>query len=239
MRHVISLSGGKDSTAVALLMKEKKPNMDFEFIFADSGCELPETYEYLKKLEVMLGDKIVKLGVEGGFDGVLEKMNGFLPSPVARWCTRELKIKPIEQYLGHDKVKMYLGIRIDEKRKGYVVSRKNNIIPSYPLQDARMDLKDVENYLNKKGIGLPKYYSWRTRSGCYFCFYQRIGEWFGLYKNHPELFQKAKAYEKDDFTWRSDKSLEQLQYEFEHYHKYLQKDMFTDYDYVDDLKPLR
>lgn len=50
--------------------------------------------------------------------------------------------------------------------------------------------------LEDAGIGLPEYYTWRTRSGCYFCFYQRKAEWVGLAERHPDLFERAVAIER-------------------------------------------
>jgi hypothetical protein len=63
------------------------------------------------------------------------------------------------------------------------------------------------------GLGLPKYYEWRSRSGCYFCFFQQGIEWVGLLENHPDLFDKAMAFEKvnpetgEGFTWNQGESL--------------------------------
>src|ERR1044071_33420 len=125
VRHILSLSGGKDSTALALYMKDKVPNM--EYVFCDTDKELDETYDYLKKLQVFLNKPIVYLKAEGyNFDDLLEKRNGYLPSPQARWCTELLKIKPFEKYVGENSVVSYIGIRGDEPhRKGYMSTKPN------------------------------------------------------------------------------------------------------------------
>src|SRR6185437_10275025 len=66
------------------------------------------------------------------------------------------------------------------------------------------------------GLGLPDYYKWRSRSGCYFCFFQRKAEWVGLLKHHPDLYEEAKKYEKIDpetgerYTWAQGESLEDI-----------------------------
>ena len=146
------------------------------------------------------------------FDFVLNEMySGFLPSPQARWCTRKLKIEPFERYVGTDTAFSYIGIRADEDRQGYtpkkppVISERPNITPVYPFKDDRIDLAQVSELLETSGIGLPDYYRWRSRSGCYFCFYQQIGEWQRLRKEHPELFERAKGYERTTgskrYTW--------------------------------------
>ena len=54
IRHIVSLSGGKDSSALAVLMKERYPEIPVEYVFCDTEYELPETYEYLDKLEAFL-----------------------------------------------------------------------------------------------------------------------------------------------------------------------------------------
>jgi hypothetical protein len=87
----------------------------------------------------------------------------------------------------------YVAIRADESnRKGYV-STKPNISAVFPFIEEGIDHDGVMRILDDAGIGLPSYYEWRTRSGCYFCFYQRKSEWVGLADRHPELFERAKA----------------------------------------------
>lgn len=201
-RHILGLSGGKDSTALAIYMRDKVPDM--EYFFSDTGAELPEVYEFLDKLEAYLGKKITRLGVESSFDTLLEKKNGYLPSPRARWCTVAMKIVPFEKFVGDDTAYSYIGIRADENRDGYI-SSKPNIKPVFPFKEAGITLKDVHNLLDSAGVGLPKYYEWRSRSGCYFCFFQQRREWVGLLRRHPDLFEKAKTFEKTvgdkKYTW--------------------------------------
>lgn len=218
VRHIVSLSGGKDSTALAIYLRDRIENL--EYVFCDTEKELPETYDYLKKLEVYLGREIILLKNNGrGFDELLKERRGFLPSPQARWCTEQLKIKPFEDYLGDDVCYSYIGIRADELyRKGYI-STKPNIIARYPFIDAGIKKLDVIRILNESGLGLPEYYEWRSRSGCYFCFFQRRIEWIGLLDTHPDLYQLAAEYEKEDmetgerYTWVQKESLAELRAE--------------------------
>jgi len=214
-RHILNLSGGKDSTALAVFMRDKIPEM--EYVFCDTGCELRETYEYLEKIERFLDKPIVRLNSGKPFDYWLEVYSGFLPSAKSRWCTRVMKIIPFEQYVGDDLVYSYIGIRADEERTGYI-SSKPNIIPVYPLKEAGIKEADVYEILRKSGLGLSDYYRWRSRSGCYFCFFQRRVEWVGLLENHPDLFYRAKTYEKlapspseYGFTWIAGQSLIQIE----------------------------
>jgi PP-loop superfamily ATP-utilizing enzyme len=211
-RHIISLSGGKDSTALAIYLRDIVPQA--EYIFCDTHKELPETYEYLDRLEAYLQRPIVRLNPQRGFDHWLDMYNGMLPSGQVRWCTRKLKIEPFEQYVGNDIVWSYIGIRGDENRSGYI-SSKPNIKAVYPFVEHNKAIADIENILKDSGIGLPKYYEWRQRSGCYFCFWQRSGEWAGLKDRHPDLYDEAKKYETNNgsehFTWRQSESLTELE----------------------------
>jgi len=213
-RHVLSLSGGKDSTALAVYMRDRVPEM--EYVFCDTRKELPETYEYLDRLEAYLGKKIARLNAERGFDHWLEMYGGLLPSSQARWCTRMLKLKPFEDYIGDDPVYSYVGIRADEDRVGYI-STKPNIIPVFPFKEDGVTKEEVFRLLEEAGLGLPDYYRWRSRSGCYFCFFQRKSEWVNLKLEHPDLFELAKAYEKFDpvtgerYTWSERESLDELE----------------------------
>ena len=193
VRHICGISGGKDSSALAVYMLDRVPEM--EYFFCDTGAELPETYEYLDKLESALGKPIARLNATKGFDHWFDVYRGALPSPTMRWCTRKMKIEPIEEWVGDDEVVSYVAIRADESgRKGYV-STKPNIKAIFPFVDDGIDHPGVLRILENAGIGLPSYYEWRTRSGCYFCFYQRKAEWVGLAERHPDLWEKAKAIE--------------------------------------------
>ena len=193
-RHICGISGGKDSSALAVHLRESVPGM--EYFFCDTGAELPETYEYLTRLEVILGKPIARLNASRGFDHWFEVFRGTLPSPQMRWCTKNMKIKPIEEWIGDTPAVSYVAIRADESnRKGYI-STKPNIQSRFPFIEDGIDRDGVMRILADAGIGLPEYYEWRTRSGCYFCFYQRKAEWIGLAERHPELFERAVAIER-------------------------------------------
>jgi len=234
VRHIVSISGGKDSTALAIYMLQEYPQIPVEYVFCDTECELPETYEYLERLEAFLGKKITRLSAidllnlnpakqhrRNPFDIWLNEVySGFLPSPRVRWCTRVLKIRPFEAYVGDDHAYSYIGIRGDEDRDGYMakkppsLSDRPNIIPVYPFKDDGLGLIDIKTLLEESGLGLPDYYRWRSRSGCYFCFYQQIGEWQRLKEEHPGLFEDAKKYEKTkgdkQFTWTEGRTLDDI-----------------------------
>jgi 3'-phosphoadenosine 5'-phosphosulfate sulfotransferase (PAPS reductase)/FAD synthetase len=319
VRHVLGISGGKDSAALAIYMKTKYPALDIEFYSCDTGKELDETYQLIKNLEVYLGIKIDLLQAaqnssEDPFDHFLKMYGGFLPSSNSRWCTKKLKLEPFEKYVGSDPVISYVGIRGDEEREGYISTKKNiqSIFPfrrniwsedvvakmlnnqnlvkiqaltknidfgrfqdkasqilsrkidasftqahklnalldtdlkafnhlvfeflkttdyplanesSFPLLDNEDILvrADIFKILEESGVGVPTYYKKidfdingktgqyaRSRSGCFFCFFQQKIEWVWLYEQHPNLYRKAMEYEKDGYTWGQHESLEEL-----------------------------
>ncbi|TFV94498.1 phosphoadenosine phosphosulfate reductase [Algoriphagus kandeliae] len=318
VRHLLGISGGKDSAALAIYMKEKYPHLDIEYYTCDTGKELDETYELIRNLENYLGKEIIKLqGAEGSnedpFDHFLKMYGGFLPSSNARWCTKKLKLDPFEKFVGDDPVISYVGIRGDEEREGYI-SKKSNIQSIFPFRkniwsedvirkflansnienvlefiekteiepDGRFidllgqeislaftqqqklnllldtDVKtfnalvfsflketsyplskekdfplvdnddilirdDIFKLLEESGVGVPAYYKEkefsinekkgtyaRSRSGCFFCFFQQKIEWVWLYEQHPERFEKAMEYEKDGYTWMQGETLQDL-----------------------------
>jgi len=205
VRHILSMSGGKDSTALAIYMRDRVPEM--EYVFCDTDKELRETYEYLNIVEAFLGKRIVRLNSKAGFDHWWEVFGGYLPSPQMRWCTKMLKLRPFEEYVGENPVVSYVGLRADEDRIGYI-STKPNIRTVYPFKDAGVNYAGVMKILEDSGIGLPPYLTWgRTHSGCFFCFFQRPIEWVRLLETHPEQFEEAMKYEKisndpgKTFTW--------------------------------------
>lgn len=214
VRHVLNVSGGKDSSALALLMAGRVKGLEhfrhdgMEYVFCDTQKELPETYEFLARLEAELGSKIIHLNAKAGFDHWHKVFGGYLPSPQNRWCTKMLKLKPFESHVGDDNVVSYVGLRADEDRIGYI-SRKPNIKTRYPLKEAGIDYDGVIRILEDSGLGLPTFMKWgRTNSGCTFCFYQTPYEWAKLFETYPEYFREAMDYETIDptdpnkrFTW--------------------------------------
>lgn len=319
VRHVLGISGGKDSAALAIYLHNKYPQLDIDYYFCETDKELDETYKLIQNLEIYLGKKITKLKAakdspEDQFDHFLKLYGGFLPSANARWCTRAMKLEPFENFVGLDPTISYVGIRGDEDREGYI-SHKENIQSIFPFRkniwsqeiisntlrnnniellkdicsqfvikseryslikvleiplsfeyDQNRKLNDLltisisgfnkivfeylktTNYpvsyledfplidnedvlvrevifriLEQSGVGVPEYYKKiefeidgkkgfysRSRSGCYFCFFQQKIEWIWLYENHRDLFEKAMSYEKDGYTWMQDERLEDI-----------------------------
>ena len=221
-RHVLGLSGGRDSAALAIFMRQRHPEIDVEYFFTDTGKELPEVYEYLTRLEGYLGKRIRRLNPDRDFDFWLKSYKSYLPSAQSRWCTRQLKLRPFEEWVSEfledgETVISYVAIRSDEEyRQGYR-SNRDKLLVSLPLKDAGIDKGGVIEILEGSGLGLPAYYDWRTRSGCTFCFFQQKIEWVRLRERHPEAFEEAKRYEKtaiehgSPFTWSQGESLTDIE----------------------------
>lgn len=185
--------------------------------------ELPETYKWLKKVEATLGIKIKRLGAN--LETIIANY-GILPSARVRYCTRESKIFPMNDWLAGEEATLYIGIRADEDRTGARAELKQTI--AYPLKDLGIGLAGVYSVVRKvdlmppnffwkrlhdtvkDGLGdtafvieeLPQWvfdrtFAWRSRPNCFMCFYQRRYEWVGLLEHHPELFDRSEKLEKD------------------------------------------
>lgn len=220
-RHILGISGGRDSASLAVYMRQHHPKLPLEYFFTDTGKELPEVYSFLDKLEGFLGRPIQRLNPDRDFDFWLDEYGNFLPSPRTRWCTRQLKLRPLEHWLKADLeagtvIHSYVAIRADEpSREGYQATHPNMRV-HFPLRDAGIDRAGVLEILQHSDVGEPDYYKWRSRSGCTFCFYQQKIEWVRLAENHPKEFAEAVDYEKtalkdgSPFTWSQGESLTEL-----------------------------
>jgi PP-loop superfamily ATP-utilizing enzyme len=221
-RYVLGLSGGKDSAALAIYMRQHFPELPIDYFFTDTGKELPEVYEFLGRLEGFLGRRIHSLNPGRTFDFWLREYKSFLPSARTRWCTRQLKLLPFRQWIkpwldNGDEVVSFVAIRADEDHREGYTSTHDKLTIEMPFRSAGVDRQRVLEILDASGVGLPKYYQWRSRSGCTFCFFQQKIEWVRLKQVHPDKFEEAKSYEKtalshgSPFTWSQGESLSDLE----------------------------
>jgi hypothetical protein len=220
--HVLGLSGGKDSAALAVYMSQFHPEIALRYFFTDTGKELPEVYAFLDRLEGVLGQEIEFINGDRDFDFWLKQYNHYLPSAQTRWCTRQLKLTPFKKWIkpwldNGDIVYSYVAIRADEEHRTGLISDHKNLKVILPFREDGIDKPSVIEILENVGLGLPEYYSWRSRSGCTFCFFQQKIEWVRLREIHPAAFEEAKAYEKlaiesgSPFTWTQGESLSDLE----------------------------
>ncbi len=195
--NILGLSGGKDSTCLALALKEKEPFRDFEYICTPTGDELPELFAHLDQLEQLLGQPIKRLGIGKSLFELIDEVQ-MLPNFRARWCTRILKIEPTIAYmkaLPPGSV-LYVGLRADEPMREGIFG--DDVTCRFPFREWGWGVNEVWKFLDERGIGIPK------RTDCATCYHQRIVEWHSLWVNHPELFAKGVAVEeKIGHTFRS------------------------------------
>ena len=194
--YLLPVSGGADSTYLAILLHKMFPTAPFQMVFTDTGAEEPEILTTLDKLEAFLGKPITRIQPELGLYELIEKFGGYLPSPNARWCTRELKLKSfqrwIQQFDGIQKW-MFVGIRADEpSRIAFTLDQVETVMPYVDLQMCR---EDVFAGLQRT-IGIPRFYQRRTRSGCSVCPFKRRSELVGLLQQKPIEFDRGMKYEK-------------------------------------------
>lgn len=199
-RYAIGVSGGADSTALAILLKHLFPNQQIDYVFTDTHAEAEALYENLSRLEDFLGIEINRLAHAKGLYGVVEQYNGFLPSMKARWCTRELKIIPYQNWVRSvlqegQVLHSFVGIRADEEQRHGLVASSRQLISHFPFQDLGVYRNDVFAILQET-VGIPGFYSGRTRSGCSVCPFMRKSELLSTLRWEPEAFDKAAACEK-------------------------------------------
>jgi len=190
MKHVIALSGGKDSTAMALRLRELNPDVDYTYVCTPTGDELPEMFEHWRQLGDRLGKRILPVMHTTGLKGVIRAQK-MLPNFRARFCTRILKIEPYRRWLAaNTPCVSYVGLRADEEgRAGGAYADIGGVEMRFPLRDWGWKEADVWKYLDDNQIPIPR------RTDCARCYHQRIGEWWTLWKDFPELWRDAEADE--------------------------------------------
>lgn len=199
--QIVSFSGGKDSTAMLLMMIDRGETID-DIIFFDGGWEFPQMYEHIRKVEYFIGRKITILRPEHDFDyylleheyimrgkqkGKHNKGYGF-PFFGSRWCTR-IKCETIQAHIrkiGKD-VLSCIGIAADENKRVREDKRKR-----YPLVEYGMKEKDCVDYCKARGFDWSGLYDHFKRVSCYCCPLQRKQSLYSLYKNHKDLWNELK-----------------------------------------------
>jgi len=201
MNNIISLSGGKDSTAMLLMMLERNEPIH-SVVWFDTGWEFPEMLEHIDKLEIYTGIKFVKLKPPKTFDYLLaqhsfiprnkkfKKRSGYgWPSMIRRWCTR-IKIDTIEKY--HKTQSNFtpcIGFAADEAKRVPVNSKKK-WPERYPLIEYDIAEAEALQYCYNKGFDWGGLYELFGRVSCFCCPLKRIGELRNLRKHKPDLWQR-------------------------------------------------
>jgi len=202
--HIVPISGGKDSTCLALALREKEPR-PYTYIHTPTGDELPEMMAHMERLGELLNQPIITI-TNGTLASVIND-NKMLPNCHARFCTRILKLRPAGQFYAKiAPVVAYVGLRDDEDERegtrpgGDSAAINSDVRQDFPFQRWGWDIDSVWSFLEDCGVTIP------DRTDCARCPYQKLGEWFNLYKDHPDIYASAEAdEERFGHTFRSDK----------------------------------
>lgn len=201
MKHIVQFSGGKDSTAMLLMMIEREMPIDY-ILYCDTTVEFPETAVHIEKVNEYLkeyGKEITILKPEHSFEwyfmdkpltrGKRAGQKGFgYPNTANRWCTSRLKVKPFKDFVRklNDDYIVYIGIAADEGKR-----IKDDPHFRYPLYEWGVTEEVALKYCYDKGFTFEGIYDNFKRNGCYLCPLQNVDSWRTLYHKYPDLFQKA------------------------------------------------
>jgi len=187
--HIVALSGGKDSTCLALWLRENRPSVDCTYVCTPTGNELPEMQDHWRKLECMLGKRLVSVTDMTLRDLIMKYT--MLPNARARFCTRVIKIQRFQKWLmDHRPATVYIGLRADEESREGGVYGMDDVTVEYPLRDVGMDKRAVIEYLRERNVAIPR------RTDCAVCFYQTLCEWWRLWRDHRPLFNEGVEWER-------------------------------------------
>lgn len=215
---VVNVSGGKDSAAVVLALREAGIAVH-SYVFADTGWEHPDTYAHLATIERVLGIAIVRVGAPGGMVARAETRAGF-PSRMQRWCTRELKTQPIARHLaavaeasGAEPVAV-VGNRADESNKRSlqpeVEPEGRDGVPHLVWRPIRpWTVEDVIRAHLRHGLPMnPLYHRGFSRVGCYPCIFSQKGEMRLLAELNPERIDEIRELEARMTAMRAERNAE-------------------------------
>lgn len=191
--HVVPVSGGKDSTALAFELKEKHPEIDFVYLITPTKNEPPEMVAHWKNLERLLGKPLLDVSTVS-LMGLVAKYKA-LPNFRQRWCTVQIKLEPYFNWMIQNiPAVSYIGIRADEDIERGLGDWPEllGVEKRFPMREWGWGIKDVFSALEKRGICIPE------RTDCALCFFQRLEEWKALSEKHPDLYEQGIAAE--EFT---------------------------------------
>lgn len=225
---VISFSGGRTSAYMLHRVLEANNGLPAEAIvcFANTGKEHPATLEFVRDCEKNWNVEIhwleytaeeprfkrvtFETASRNGepFEQLIVKKN-YLPNPVTRFCTEELKVRLIEKHvksLGHAETETMVGVRADEQRRLPKLRARGLRVP---LADAGVTQDNVQEFWRSNSFDLMlEFRDGVTALGnCDLCFLKGPHQIMGLVKDNPERAAWwAKQEQKIGATFRSDRA---------------------------------
>lgn len=224
-KHIVSFSGGKDSTAMLLKMIENNMKID-EIIFCDTGKEFEDMYKHIESVRSMINIPIIVLKSNKSFEywmfehiktkGKNKGQKGYSwPDFRNRWCTQALKKQVIRQYLKKYKdykIIEYHGIALDESQRAEKNKEKNC---RYPLIEWNMTERDCLEYCYSKGLDWNGLYKKLGRVSCWCCPLKSIKELRVIHEKYPEYWKQLREWDNKTYRqFRSDYSIEDLDIKF-------------------------
>lgn len=245
VKHIVSFSGGKDSSAMLIRMVEEgMPIDDIVFIKVMAtktiGAELPEMYEYIEKMENYIHRKITIVPSVVNFDEVFHKQHisgdkagqiyGF-PVLIGSWCNSRLKLQTISKHQKqYGKHIQYIGIAADEPER---LARLKPHCRA-PLADWGMTENDCIKFLKDRDMLNPLYKNHR-RLGCWFCIKQNLDSLRYLRHNYPEYWNMMLQWDLESpHTFKPEWTVHDLERRFAG--EDCQLKLFDDNDYINLLK---
>lgn len=215
--RMVSLSGGKDSLAMALRLLEEEPGDDLRFVFFDFGLDYPETYATIERFQRETGAHVhtikpphdfVYYAAEKPLTRIRTKKTARMtqgygwPAPFRRWCTK-IKTTTLERFKKERfpgcAITTCIGIAADEPKR---IRHFPNV--RYPLIEWGMTEADCLAYCRARGYFPPGHpYDHLKRVSCYACPLCSNADIAYLIRHRPELWANIKALEKKiGFTWK-------------------------------------
>jgi len=200
VKHHVSFSGGKDSTAMLLRMLEDDMPVD-DIVFFDTGWEFPAMLEHIERVEEYTGRTVTRLTPKYPFaywmlkrpivarsgerKGEVHRHGNGWPSAYRRWCTRE-KVAKLDKH-NKDAVR-YIGIAADEASRMTSLNLAVKDDCRYPLVDWGMTEDDCMAYCRDRGFDWGGLYDHFRRVSCFCCPLQPLRELRTLRKHFPDLW---------------------------------------------------
>jgi len=232
MKHIVSFSGGKDSTAMLLMMIERGMQID-DIVYFDCGdWEFPQMHEHIRQVERHIGREVTRLKDTDSFDHWMfvwqskqfEDTGKGWPRPThtqcyGRWCTgrktgaidkhhRQYRDEGVTSYIGFAADEVNRMIRPNISKKWYETR--------FPLYDFDMTEEDCLKYCYEKGFTWGGLYKHFKRVSCWCCPLQSLRELKQLYLYFPDLWARLRKMDERAWnTFRADgKSVYELELRF-------------------------